>query len=57
MIIYAGPIYARSAATTQSAALLKGEERGPQGKSVRRKDDRAIDAGECATAGDSVFHG
>src|SRR5689334_11238885 len=50
------PSYARSAATTQSVSLLKGEERVPQGKSARRQDDRAIDAGECATAGNSVFH-
>lgn len=57
MIIYAGPIYARSAATTESAALLKEEVRGPQGKVARRQDDRAIDAGECAAAGDNVFHG
>ena len=45
---YAESSYVPSAATTQSVSLLKGEERGPQGKSTRRQDDRAIDAGECA---------
>ena len=36
---------------------FEGRRTWSASKSARRQDDRANDAGECATAGDNVFHG
>jgi hypothetical protein len=57
MIIYAGPFTLGQLPRQNPRPFLKGQERGPQRKSARRQDDRAVDAGECAAAGDNVFHG